>query len=41
MKAKKNRKAIFVSEEVFRKFKAAAEKDNRKYSVFLDKLLSK
>jgi hypothetical protein len=33
------RKAIFVSEEVFAKFKAAANDDNRSYGAFLEVLL--
>jgi hypothetical protein len=38
-KDKKIRKAIFVSPEVFERFKAAAEADGRKYSAFLEQLL--
>jgi len=38
-KAKAKRKAIFVSESVFKQFREAAMKDNRKYSAFLEQLL--
>lgn len=36
---KKQRKAIFVSEKIFCEFKEAAQKDGRKYTEFLKKLL--
>jgi len=41
MKEKSVRKAIFVREDVFNKFRIAAKKDGRKYSAFLEKLLGK
>ena len=37
----RDRKAIFVKEAVFNKFKEAAAKDGRKYSAYLEKLLEK
>jgi hypothetical protein len=37
---KQIRKAIFVREDIFKKFKEAAKKDGRKYSAFLEKLLA-
>ena len=35
------RKAIFVREDVFKRFKEAAKKDGRKYSAYLEKLMEK
>ena len=34
------RKAIYVDEVVFKKFRKAAQADDRKYSAFLNKLLT-
>jgi len=34
------RKAIYVDEAVFNKFRKAAQADDRKYSPFLNKLLT-
>ena len=38
-KKENGRKAIFVIESVFDRFKSMAEKDGRKYSAYLDTLL--
>ena len=38
-KTKQIRKAIFVSEETFEKFRESALADGRKYDPFLNKLL--